>query len=211
VLVADHAAAFLEPFHVGLGREVPSDPEQEQHQHAEREREAVTSWAYLAASDRSENAAGLINGNSTSLPNVMFSPVTVKMINEAAATQCVNRAGCARRPVRSGSSRSCHASISALSTRRRACSSARNRSPASAAASRSASKSTIKRIAQKLEGRHWMYRSGSKRLDLIKMCDKCRVAVVAEEDFPRRPAAPTRAHQQGLSSRAGGAKAGVEA
>jgi ferredoxin len=53
-------------------------------------------------------------------------------------------------------------------------------------------KSAIERVAQKLEGRHWMYQSGSKRLDLIKMCDDCRVAAVTEEGFdphagPQRP------------------------
>jgi len=53
-------------------------------------------------------------------------------------------------------------------------------------------KSTIERVSKKLEGRHWMYESGSKRLELIKMCDDCRVAVATEEEFdphaaPQRP------------------------
>ncbi len=53
-------------------------------------------------------------------------------------------------------------------------------------------KSTIERISKKLEGRHWMYASGSKRLDVIKMCDDCRVAAVSKEEFdphgaPQRP------------------------
>ena len=53
-------------------------------------------------------------------------------------------------------------------------------------------KSTIERVSQKLEGRHWMYQSDSKRLELIKMCDDCRVAVVTEDEFdphaaPQRP------------------------
>ncbi len=51
-------------------------------------------------------------------------------------------------------------------------------------------RSTIERVAQKLEGRHWMYESGSKRLDLIKMCDDCRVIVVTEEGFDPHAAAP---------------------
>jgi len=51
-------------------------------------------------------------------------------------------------------------------------------------------KSTIERISKKLEGRHWMYSSGSKRLDLIKMCDDCRVAVVTEEEFDPHGAPP---------------------
>jgi ferredoxin len=53
-------------------------------------------------------------------------------------------------------------------------------------------KSTIERVSKKLEGRHWMFESGSKRLELIKMCDECRIAVVTEEGFdpnaaPQRP------------------------
>ncbi|HYM32779.1 MAG TPA: 4Fe-4S binding protein [Candidatus Cybelea sp.] len=42
-------------------------------------------------------------------------------------------------------------------------------------------KSTIERVAAKLEGKHWMYESAPRRLDVIKMCDTCRVAVVTEE------------------------------
>ena len=58
-------------------------------------------------------------------------------------------------------------------------------------------KSTIERVVAKLEGKHWMYNGSSRRLDIIKMCDDCRVAVVAEEDFDpygtrsRRPERPT--------------------
>jgi ferredoxin len=44
-------------------------------------------------------------------------------------------------------------------------------------------KSTIDRVAAKLEGKHWMYTGSSRRLDVIKMCDDCRVAFVAEEAF----------------------------
>ena len=43
--------------------------------------------------------------------------------------------------------------------------------------------STIEHVAAKLGGKHWMYKDGSNRLDLIKMCDDCRVAVVSEQDF----------------------------
>jgi ferredoxin len=43
-------------------------------------------------------------------------------------------------------------------------------------------KSTIDRVVAKLEGKHWMY-SDSRRIDVIKMCDDCRVAVAAEESF----------------------------
>ncbi len=53
-------------------------------------------------------------------------------------------------------------------------------------------KSTIERISKRLEGRHWMYGSGSRRLDLIKMCDDCRVAAVSKDELdphgaPQRP------------------------
>jgi hypothetical protein len=57
-------------------------------------------------------------------------------------------------------------------------------------------KSTIERVLAKLEGKHWMYTGSSRRLDLIKMCDDCRVAVAAEEGFDpyatqRQPARTT--------------------
>ncbi len=53
-------------------------------------------------------------------------------------------------------------------------------------------KSTIERVVAKLEGKHWMYRNSASRLDVIKMCEDCRVAVVTEEGFdpygaPERP------------------------
>jgi ferredoxin len=53
-------------------------------------------------------------------------------------------------------------------------------------------KSTIDRVAAALEGKHWMYRNSASRLDLVKMCEDCRVAVVTEEAFdpygaPARP------------------------
>jgi ferredoxin len=54
-------------------------------------------------------------------------------------------------------------------------------------------RSTIERVAAKLEGRHWMYKGSARRLDVIKMCEDCRVTVMSEEDFdpygaPPRPA-----------------------
>ena len=54
-------------------------------------------------------------------------------------------------------------------------------------------RSTIERVAEKLAGKHWMYKDAPGRIDLIKMCDDCRVAVVTEQDFdpfgspPRNP------------------------
>jgi ferredoxin len=52
-------------------------------------------------------------------------------------------------------------------------------------------KSTIERVLAKLEGSHWMYQQSSPRLDLIKMCDDCRVAIVTEAEFDPH-AAPAR-------------------
>jgi len=57
-------------------------------------------------------------------------------------------------------------------------------------------KSTIERVVAKLEGKHWMYKGSSRRLDVIRMCDDCRVAVAAEESFDpyavqRQPARTT--------------------
>ena len=48
----------------------------------------------------------------------------------------------------------------------------------------------IERVTAKREGQHWMYQGGANRLDLIKMCDDCRVATVHEQDFD--PYAPPR-------------------
>lgn len=44
-------------------------------------------------------------------------------------------------------------------------------------------KSTIDRILAKLEGSHWMYQSAPQRLELIKMCEDCRVIAVTQEGF----------------------------
>jgi ferredoxin len=44
-------------------------------------------------------------------------------------------------------------------------------------------RSTIERVAAKLEGRHWMFKGSAGRLDVLKMCDDCRVAAVSEQDF----------------------------
>jgi ferredoxin len=65
-------------------------------------------------------------------------------------------------------------------------------------------KSTIERIAAKLEGKHWMFQGSARRLDIIKMCDDCRVAAVSEEDFdphgaPSRP--PVRTTEDYLRER----------
>jgi ferredoxin len=44
-------------------------------------------------------------------------------------------------------------------------------------------KSTIDRVTAKLQGTHWMYEGSPNRLDVIKMCEDCRVAFVSEEAF----------------------------
>ncbi len=44
-------------------------------------------------------------------------------------------------------------------------------------------KSTIERVAAKLEGKHWMFQNSAQRLDLIKMCEDCRVVAVTEQEF----------------------------
>jgi ferredoxin len=50
-------------------------------------------------------------------------------------------------------------------------------------------KSSIERVVAKLAGQHWMFHSPS-RLDLMKMCDDCRVAAVSEEDLDPHGAPP---------------------
>jgi ferredoxin len=44
-------------------------------------------------------------------------------------------------------------------------------------------KSTIERVTAKLEGRHWMFKGQAARLDVLKMCEDCRVAAVSEQNF----------------------------
>lgn len=53
-------------------------------------------------------------------------------------------------------------------------------------------KSSVERVYAKLEGQHWMYKDSKARLDVIKMCEDCRVVVMAEQQFdptgaPARP------------------------
>jgi ferredoxin len=53
-------------------------------------------------------------------------------------------------------------------------------------------KSSVERVIAKLEGKHWMYKDSKKRLDVIRMCENCRVVAMAEEQFdpfgaPARP------------------------
>jgi ferredoxin len=56
-------------------------------------------------------------------------------------------------------------------------------------------KSTIERITAKLEGKHWMFQGAPQRLDVLKMCEDCRVIAITEQEFdphaPPRPKART--------------------
>jgi ferredoxin len=57
-------------------------------------------------------------------------------------------------------------------------------------------KSAIDRVMAKLADKHWMFKDTPGRLDLIRMCEDCRVVVVSEQDFdphgaPRAPARTT--------------------
>jgi len=44
-------------------------------------------------------------------------------------------------------------------------------------------KSTIERVSAKLEGRHWMFKGSAQRLDILKMCDDCRVAAMTDQEI----------------------------
>jgi hypothetical protein len=51
-------------------------------------------------------------------------------------------------------------------------------------------KSTVERVLAKLEGKHWMYKDSAARLNVIKMCEDCRVVVMSETDFDPYGAPP---------------------
>jgi ferredoxin len=44
-------------------------------------------------------------------------------------------------------------------------------------------KSTIERVTAKLEAKHWMFKGQGQRLEVLKMCDDCRVAAMSEQEF----------------------------
>jgi ferredoxin len=44
-------------------------------------------------------------------------------------------------------------------------------------------RSTIERVAAKLEGKHWMFKGLARRLEVLKMCENCRVIAATEDDF----------------------------
>jgi ferredoxin len=51
-------------------------------------------------------------------------------------------------------------------------------------------KITVERVIAKLEGKHWMYQNSAQRLDVIRMCEDCRITVVTEEGFDPYGAPP---------------------
>jgi ferredoxin len=51
-------------------------------------------------------------------------------------------------------------------------------------------KSAIERVTAKLEGKHWMFQSSSARLDVIKMCEDCRVIAMSEDQLDPYGAPP---------------------
>ena len=55
-------------------------------------------------------------------------------------------------------------------------------------------RSTIERVIAKLEGKHWMFQGKAKdqtsRLDVLKMCEDCRVIAATEADFDPYGAPP---------------------
>jgi ferredoxin len=57
-------------------------------------------------------------------------------------------------------------------------------------------RSTIEKVTARLAGQHWMFKDAPERLDLIQMCDDCRVVYVTQSEFdphasPREPARTT--------------------
>jgi ferredoxin len=53
-------------------------------------------------------------------------------------------------------------------------------------------KSTIERVTAKLEGKHWMFKGKPQRLDVLKMCENCRVIAMTQDSIdpygaPERP------------------------
>jgi ferredoxin len=64
-------------------------------------------------------------------------------------------------------------------------------------------KSTIERVIATLADKHWMFKDSPERLDLIKMCEDCRVAFVTEKEFDPYGAPPTRSTADYLRERDG--------
>jgi len=67
-------------------------------------------------------------------------------------------------------------------------------------------RSTIERVMAALEDKHWMFKNAPERLDLVRMCDDCRVAFVTEQQFdphaaPREPVRTTDDYQRERESK----------
>ena len=64
-------------------------------------------------------------------------------------------------------------------------------------------RSTIERVSAKLEGKHWMFKGSARRLEVIKMCEDCRVIAVTEEEFDpyAKPRPPVRTTEDYLRER----------
>jgi ferredoxin len=64
-------------------------------------------------------------------------------------------------------------------------------------------KSTIEQVLAKLADRHWMFKGAPERLELIKMCEDCRVGFISEKDFDpyAAPRAPVRTTEDYLHER----------
>jgi ferredoxin len=65
-------------------------------------------------------------------------------------------------------------------------------------------KSTIEHVLAKLADKHWMFKNAPERLELIKMCEDCRVGFISEKDFDpyAAPRAPVRTTEDYLHDRA---------
>jgi hypothetical protein len=44
-------------------------------------------------------------------------------------------------------------------------------------------KSTIERVIERLRDNHWMFQGAPNHIEVIKMCENCRIAFVTEHDF----------------------------
>jgi len=64
-------------------------------------------------------------------------------------------------------------------------------------------KSTIEHVLEKLADKHWMFKDAPERLELIKMCEDCRVGFISEKDFDpyAAPRAPVRTTEDYLNER----------
>jgi ferredoxin len=51
-------------------------------------------------------------------------------------------------------------------------------------------RSTIERVTAKLADKHWMFENSSQRLDVIKMCEDCRVVAITEDGLDPHSASP---------------------